>query len=494
MPTVDVSDQPLERADAQHLVTWAYQGDDETPAPEATALQVAAASGVDLARELATLAFDGSTGSLAWVPLRSGDATRALLVAGLGKSDALDASAVRRASAAVAGAVERIDRLAIALPSALDLDVRVRALVEGVLLGSYRFVDYRTDPKPHRLEQVTLHTAAADATQVAAHVAVAEVTCAAAALARDLVNTPPQDKRPPELAERALQTVSGLPVRTTVLDEDALAEGGYGGMIGVGQGSSAPPRLVELSYQPDGATRHVALVGKGITFDTGGLSLKPSSSMETMKVDMAGAAAVLATVRAAAELELNIRVTGLLALAENMPSGTATRVSDVLTMHDGTTVEVINTDAEGRLVLADAIAHANSIGPDVIVDVATLTGAAVVALGDRISAMMSDDDELAGQLLAAAADAGEPLWRLPLATDEYGERVEGTVADLRNVGGRAAGTIFGGLFLHHFVGDDIAWAHFDIAGPAWVDEPYAEYGKGGTGAPVRTLVAWLRGL
>jgi leucyl aminopeptidase len=397
-------------------------------------------------------------------------------------------------AAAAVGAAERADTLALGLHTAVDglaAGPAAQAVAEGALLGSYRFGAYRTEAPVQRLETITLHTVA-DEDEVRDGVRVAAVTAAAATLARDLVNTPPQHKRPPVLADRAVSEVEGTDVEVRVLDEDALAEGGYGGILGVGQGSSEPPRLVELTYAPEGATRHVALVGKGITFDTGGISLKPSSAMETMKMDMAGAATVLAVVKAAAELALPVKVTGLLALAENMPSGTATRVSDVLTMKGGTTVEVINTDAEGRLVLGDALVHASELGPDAIVDVATLTGAAVVALGEKIGILMASDDGLADGLLAAAGDVGEPLWRLPLATDEYGDRLEGNIADLKNSGTRAAGTIFAGLFLHRFVGEGIAWAHLDIAGTAWTDEAAGYQSKGATGVPVRTLVEWLR--
>jgi leucyl aminopeptidase len=280
-----------------------------------------------------------------------------------------------------------------------------------------------------------------------------------------------------------------------VLDERALSAGSYGGIMGVGRGSSVPPRLVELSHAPTGATRHVAIVGKGITFDTGGYSLKPTAGMETMKMDMAGAATVAAVVRAAATLALPVRVTGVLALAENMVSGDAQRVSDVLRMRNGTTVEVMNTDAEGRLVLADGIAHAAEQGADTIVDVATLTGAVLVALGDLIGGLMAADDALADELLAAGRAAGEPFWRLPLAVEEYGKRVEGTVADLRNVGGaKDPGTVFGALFLHRFVPDGVRWAHLDIAGVAWREAAGPYHARGGTGTPVRTLIGWLEGL
>jgi leucyl aminopeptidase len=496
--TLNVETTPLADADAAALVVGAF-----APAGEATdpvelsgpAEALADALDVDLAGDLEALTFDGKIGSAVRIPVRGEGTTRAVIVVGLGKRARAGTTELRRGAATACMGADRLASLAIGLVGSVDSGVSVadaaQAVAEGALLGAYRFTMHKSKPPPFLLERVAVHVPTdLDAADEA--VEIARAAAAGAMLARDLVNTAPQLKRPPDLATRAVEAVADLPVEVRVLDEVALTEGGYGGIIGVGQGSSVPPRLVELRYSPEGATRHVAFVGKGITFDTGGISLKPSASMETMKSDMAGAAAALGIVRAAAQLELPIAVTALLALAENMPSGSATRVSDVLTMRNGTTVEVINTDAEGRLVLGDAIAHASELAPDVIVDLATLTGAAVVALGDRIGVVMANESSLADALVEAGRRAGEPLWALPLAVDEYGERVEGTVADLRNVGNRAAGTIFGGLFLHRFVADGIAWAHLDIAGVAWTDEPYGEHPKGGTGVPVRTLVDWLR--
>jgi leucyl aminopeptidase len=500
VPTLDVVTTPLTETEAALAVVGAFapaSGERSDPpelAPGAAA--VAEALGIDLVHELVAVDHDGSVGAVARVPTRGAIPAPTLLVVGLGKAADAGTLQLRRAAAAAANAAERVASFATALHTALaDVDAgeAAQAVAEGVLLGAYRFGSYRSKARPFELERVLFAVdAAGDVDGVRAAVEVAEVTAGAATLTRDLVNTPPQDKRPPALADRAAAAVEGLAIEVRILDEDALEEGGYGGILGVGRGSSEPPRLVELTYAPQGATTHVALVGKGITFDTGGISLKPSNAMETMKLDMAGAATVLAVVRAAAQLALPVRLTGLLALAENMPSGSATRVSDVLTMRDGTTVEVINTDAEGRLVLGDALAHASELGPDAIVDVATLTGAAVVALGERIGVLMASDDALADALLAASRTAGEPLWPLPLATQEYGERLEGAIADLKNAGTRSAGTIFAGLFLHRFVGEGIPWAHLDVAGVAWSDEPFGEYGKGGTGVPARTLLAWLR--
>jgi leucyl aminopeptidase len=313
-----------------------------------------------------------------------------------------------------------------------------------------------------------------------------------------MVNCPPVDLYPAAFADAARQQAGGLAVKVTVLDEKQLAKDGYGGILGVGQGSVRPPRLVKVAYTPRGAKRHVALVGKGITFDSGGLSIKPAQGMETMKLDMAGAAAVLHTVLAAARLQLPVRVTGWLALAENMPSGTAQRPSDVLTTYGGRTVEVLNTDAEGRLVLADALVAAGEEKPDAIVDVATLTGAQMVALGNRVSAIMGSDDDLVQRVHAAAERAGEQFWPMPLP-EELRASLDSQVADIANMGERYGGMLVAGLFLREFIarvdgedGERIPWAHLDIAGPAFNEGgPHGYTGKGGTGVAVRTLVTLL---
>ncbi len=499
MPTFDVATTPLATSEAALLVVGVYApaSEERTDPPELApgAAALAEAAGFDLVAELTGTGFDASPGATLRVPTRGALPSPALLVVGLGTREKVTLDHLRRAGAAAANAAERVPSIATAMQTAIDdadpTDA-AQALIEGLHLGSYRFSAYRTDPSPFELASVSLHAEEGDADGLRTTIEVAAITAGAALLARDLVNIPPHDKRPPALADRAVAEVADLPITTRVFDEAALAEGGYGGILGVGQGSSEPPRLVELTYAPEGATRHVALVGKGITFDTGGISLKPSQAMETMKTDMAGAATVLAVIKAAAQLELPVKITALMALAENMPSGTATRVSDVLTMKGGTTVEVINTDAEGRLVLGDALVHASELEPDAIVDVATLTGAAVVALGDKLGVVIASDDELATAITDATVFSGEPHWRLPLAAEQYGERIEGAIADLKNSGGREAGTIFAGLFLHRFVGEGIPWAHLDIAGIAWSNNGGGYLSKGATGSPVRSLVSWLR--
>jgi len=312
---------------------------------------------------------------------------------------------------------------------------------------------------------------------------------------------PAEWQSPTQLAQSALDAVEALPIDVEVLDETQLEEQGFGGIIGVGRGSDRPPRLVRLSYTPADAARHIALVGKGITFDTGGLSLKPAAGMVGMKFDMAGAATVLAAIRAIAALRLPVRVTAWMCIADNMPSGRATRPGDVLRMLDGQSVEVLNTDAEGRLVMADGLVAASRENPDVIVDVATLTGAIIVALGMRHTGVMGDDDAVA-EYLAAAEQVGEQAWALPLP--EYMEDLlDSQIADMinANMSDRSGGSLFAGLFLQRFVGrasdaDDaprIPWVHLDIAGSSeHKGSPYGFTEKGPTGAAVRSLVAFAR--
>jgi leucyl aminopeptidase len=296
------------------------------------------------------------------------------------------------------------------------------------------------------------------------------------------------------MADRAKEIADSGGLKIRVRNEKQLQDQGFGGIIAVGKGSARPPRLVELSWSPEGADRHVVLVGKGITFDSGGLSLKPNDGMVGMKTDMAGGAAVMGAMSVLSKLEIQVKVTALIPLAENMPSGSSMRPGDVITHFGGITSEVLNTDAEGRLVLADALAYAASeLSPDVIVDIATLTGAASLGLGKRHGALYTTTDELRDQLVAAATEGGERLWPMPLEAD-YREALESTVADLRNVGDPAfkysGGSITAALFLREFVGRT-TWAHLDVAGPARADGDEVEVTKGATGFGVRTFLRWL---
>ncbi len=317
----------------------------------------------------------------------------------------------------------------------------------------------------------------------------AEVLASAVSLVRDLVNTSPRDLYPETMATEAEKVAAAAGLGVEVLDAAELAAGGYGGITGVGQGSGHPPRLVRLSYTHPEAVRTVVFAGKGITFDSGGLSLKPAKAMETMKSDMGGAAAVLGALQAIAALRLPVTVIGYLPLAENMPGATAQRPSDVITIFGGKTVEVLNTDAEGRLVLADALARSAQDDPDLVVDVATLTGSQVVALGNRVSGVMANDDSVRDAVVAAADRAGEAMWPMPLP-EELRKGLDSKVADLANVApDRDGGMLTAGLFLREFVPDGVSWAHLDIAGPSFnTGEPYGYTPKGGTGVAVRTLV------
>lgn len=438
-----------------------------------------------LLADLAQVSFGAKAGSLQRLPVSGHDTLKSIIVVGVGETGTVTRTTLRKAAFKAVQAAGKVTHLALAFGDT-DLD----AVIDGARYGAYQFTTFTPPSVRDVPDTVSALTNAKDAATIASR---QNTINDAVALARDLVNTPPQAKRPPVFAELARAAVEGLPVTVNIFDETKLAADGFGGILGVGQGSSAPPRLVELRYTPKTPTDHVVLVGKGITFDTGGISLKPSASMETMKCDMAGAATMLAVITAAARLELNTELTVLLAVAENMPSGTATRVSDVLTMFDGTTVEVTNTDAEGRLVLGDALAYAATLTPtpSVVIDAATLTGAAVIALGDKISAAIGNDDALIDELRAAASVAGEPLWPMPLANDEYGERLKGSISTLKNAGGREAGPIFAALFLSRFVAKDARWVHLDIAGPAFTTSGYDIYTTGATGNPVRTLITWL---
>ncbi|WP_455132797.1 leucyl aminopeptidase [Microbacterium aurum] len=442
---------------------------------------------------LEAVGFTGAAG--ATVRAYAPDATGTPLVV-VGTGGDPDAATLRDAVGAAVRTTTGFDVVAIGAPAVAGTAGAARALAEGAVIGGYRFDGYKTVPGPARASRVVLH-----AKDAADELDRARTIGAATALVKDLVNTPAEWLGPQDVADAATAAVAELPVTVTVLDERELAEGGYGGILGVGQGSDRPPRLVRLDYAPDGAQRHVALVGKGITFDTGGLSLKPAASMVGMKYDMCGAATVLAVVRAAAERALPVRVTGWMCLADNMPSGRAIRPGDVLRMLDGTSVEVLNTDAEGRLVLADGLVAASRTQPDVIIDVATLTGAISVALGSRHTGVMGDEDAVA-EYLAAADEAGELAWPLPLPA-HMAEELESPIADLQNakIGDPTGGALFAGLFLQRFVGrvsDDadaprIPWVHLDIAGSGTAKAAAGANDKGPTAATVRSLLAFVEG-
>ena len=452
-----------------------------------------------LAGVLETLGASGAEGEVTKLPAPSGFKAPLVVAVGLGaepdKDSGYDGEALRKAAGAAARALTGVKKAAFVLPIADAADVG--AIGEGVLLGAYSFDAYKDNGSSNAAKAKNGKGPLGEAALLggkprdAAHkAALARATAVSEELnrARDLVNTPPNDLNPEAFAGIAQAAAKDHGIKVQVLDVKALEKGGYGGILGVGAGSASGPRLVKLSYTSSKATKHLALVGKGITYDSGGISLKPAGHNETMKCDMSGAAAVFAAVVAVARLGLEVNVTGWLALAENMPSGSATRPGDVLRMYSGKTVEVLNTDAEGRLVLADALWAASQEKPDAIVDVATLTGAMVLALGSRTFGIMANDDAFRSAVHEAAGEVGEPAWPMPLP-EHLRKGMDSPTADIANMGERMGGGLVAGLFLREFVGEGITWAHLDIAGPAFNEGgPWGYTPKGGTGTAVRTLV------
>ena len=444
---------------------------------------------LDLARSLGADTKPGTT-----VLLPGPDGQRVVVV-GLGEIDVTPEQVRRAAGTAVRKAGELAGDQGVKVAVCLDVvePEVIRGAAEGALLGSYRFVKVSGEQPSAKVASITVVSSSAKPEAKRA-IDAARIVATAVCLARDWVNTPANALYPETFADAARGAVKGTRIEVEVLDEKVLERGGYGGLMAVGGGSDCGPRLVRFDYAPRGARGHLALVGKGITFDTGGLNLKTADGMYTMKSDMAGAAAVLAATRAIAELGLKVRVTTYAAMAENMPSGTAYRPSDVLTMFGGTTVENVNSDAEGRLVMADALVRAGQDRPDLIVDVATLTGACMVALGERVAGLMTNADEAADRVLDAAESAGEAFWQLPIPEGTR-SKLDSKVADLRSGGNRYGGALTAAAFLQTFVPDDMLWAHLDIAGPAFNDEgPYDYVPTGGTGMAVRTLVALAQSL
>lgn len=528
MTTLSLSAKDPAAIKADVLVVGVASGPSGPTLVGAQALPAALAA--RLADAAPGLGVTGAVDTLTRIPGDGTTAAPVIALVGVGRlpnrRGRLPHESLRRAAGSAVRLLMGVGTVALALPA--EGAEELAAVTEGALLGAYRFGRYRSgvaaaaSGRPVQEPPSAVVVATPEARTGAARAAArrAEVLARAVHGTRDLVNTAPVDLPPAVFAETAAAAAGDLAVSVTVLDEKKLLKGGYGGLLGVGMGSARPPRLVRVGYAPEGATRHVALVGKGITFDSGGLSIKPAAGMEAMKSDMSGAAAVLHTVLAAAELGLPVAVTGWLCLAENMPSGTAQRPSDVLTVRGGRTVEVLNTDAEGRLVLADGIVAAGEEEPDVIIDVATLTGAQMVALGNRTSAIMANDEELRTRLHEVSERAGEQFWPMPLPP-ELRSSMDSSVADIANIGERFGGMLVAGLFLQEFVptrplpADDpgdatggtattpddatttattapVPWAHLDIAGPAFNTATAFGYTPaGGTGVAVRTLLAYL---
>nr|WP_255429707.1 leucyl aminopeptidase [Streptomonospora sp. PA3] len=436
----------------------------------------------------------GKPGEIAQFPADLGSGLVRVVLLGVGEAAPADLRAAGAALARAAKGHATAATTVAALDAARqDGGAGLAAFTEGALLASYRFTLASAAKGAPPLEALELVGAASG--PAAAAVGRGSALARATGLARDLINTPSAEKDPAWLAARAQETASSAGLAFEVWDEDALRRAGFRAILAVGAGSDRPPRLVRLDYRPENPAAHIVLVGKGITFDTGGLSLKPNDNMKLMKTDMSGAAAVLAVMSALGGLGSQVAVTGLLPIAENAFSGSAQRPGDVITAYDGRTIEVLNTDAEGRLVMADAFGYAVAeLAPDALVDVATLTGAAKVALGTGTGALFSSDDALAAALGAAGEESGEPVWRLPL-TEEYRVLLDSRVADLANIGdggyGRP-GAAEAALFLREFTGG-LPWAHLDVAGPGRSSADEGVLTKGGTGFSTRLLLRWLTG-
>jgi len=480
------------------LVVGAFEGRLKTPALR----ELDAAFGGRLMRSIRTKEFSGADGELLLLHAEVGVPCERLLVVGLGREKDFTLNRLRRVtSAATRFLIER--KTATFLLALSQVTVkgssfaqRLQAVGEGVLLADYRFDQYLDEKK--RSRTIALGTIEvwidADESRNEADAALtsAQAVCAGVCFARDLVNQPGNCKSPQYLAQQAVEMAEREGLRATLLKKSELETEGFGGVLGVAQGSSREPVMIVLEYRGDTeGARPIALVGKGVVFDSGGISLKPSEKMDEMKMDMGGAAAVLGSLLAAARLQLPVNLVGIVPAVENMPSGTAIRPGDILTLLSGKTVEVLNTDAEGRLILADALTYAKRYEPRVMIDFATLTGACIVALGHQASAVLGQHDGLIRQLIKAGERSGERLWQLPLWED-YATMLKSDFADLKNIGGRAAGTITAAAFLQHFAGEQ-PWAHIDIAGTAWEEKGAPGSPRGGTGVGVRMLIEYLRG-
>lgn len=498
MPKFETSAASPAGISADLLVLPIFQG--RAPGPGVS--EVSEALGLDLTGLLEAHGVEGKLGESFPFPTFGRIGSASVLLVGLGPEAAAtgeDApAAVRRAAQKAGRAAARFATVASTLPQVGgSVEESSQAFAEGMLLGTYRFDRYKAKPiedgaanrKPKLKRVVALVGSRASAKGAKAGLQRGEIYAESANWARDLVNMPAIDATPSFLAREARRMADREGLKCKIWTKSDLTKGGFGGILGVGSGSANEPRLIELEYRGGGNTPPIAVTGKGVTFDSGGLSIKPAEAMEWMKADMGGAAAALAAMRAVARLKPKINVIAAIPSSENMPSGFAIRPGDVLHHRGGKTSEVLNTDAEGRLILADALAYLAEKKPRAIIDMATLTGAAMIALGDDLYAIIGSDRQLVDDLLAAGRHEGEPGWELPLWT-EYRRHIESTVADVKNIGIRWGGAITAGLFLKEFVGD-IPWAHMDVAGTAFAERGGEPWPRGATGSPARTLIRYL---
>ena len=485
MTTFKTSTQSAREVAADLLIVPVFTGEDIAPGLRETGL----------ADSYAASRLTAKKGETLLVTRRRGDrfAAEAVLLVGVGPKDGFDLITMRRALAKAVAGARRFPRVATtfaqAFPARQASDA-VQAAVEAIGLGAYRFDRYKKPSGDPKLVRATVLVSSRwDAKAVTRAAKTGQIVVDAVCWARDLVNTPAGDLPPAAIAKEAQAMAKKAGLTCKVWTEAQLKQGGFGGILGVGQGSVNPPRMIELRYTGAGRATPIALSGKGIAFDSGGLSIKDAGGMETMKCDMGGAASILATMQVIARLKPKINVIAAIPCSENMPSGTAQKPGDVITHRGGTTSEVLNTDAEGRLILADALAYLAEQDPSCIIDTATLTGACVVALGTDITGAFGNDDALAQEIVAAGTTVGEPIWQMPL-WDDYRPLIDSKVADIKNTGKRYGGAITAAWFLAEFVGDT-PWVHLDIAGPAFAEGPTDLGPAGATGVPVRALVRFL---
>jgi leucyl aminopeptidase len=491
MPTFETSTSSPARVAADVLILPIYRG--RVPGPGFA--EVAEAMGADLAALLKDHGVDGKLGDTFTVPTLGALPTGSLLIVGLGPEGEAGPGTVRRAAQKAAKTASRFATVATTLAEVgSSVEESAHALAEGFVLGGYRFDRYKSaasengDDPAGKLETVTV-LVSGDRRAARAGLRRGEVYAEAANWARDLVNMPAIDATPAFLAKEAEAMAAREGLTCRIWTKADLVKGGFGGILGVGSGSANEPRLIELEYARGGRSAPIAITGKGITFDSGGLSIKPAEGMEWMKADMGGAAATLAVMQAVARLRPRLNVVAAIPSAENMSGSAAIRPGDVLHHRGGRTSEVLNTDAEGRLILADSLAFLAERNPRVMIDSATLTGAAMIALGDDLYAAMGNDRGLVADLLEAGNAEGEPGWELPLWT-EYRRHINSTVADVKNIGIRWGGAITAGLFLKEFVGD-VPWAHLDVAATAFIERPTDAWPRGATGSPARTIIRYL---
>ncbi|HEY7045685.1 MAG TPA: leucyl aminopeptidase [Jatrophihabitantaceae bacterium] len=486
MPSVSLVDAATLDKDAA-VVVGVHSGPDG-PEPEAGSAPVDAALGGRLAAALAAVGATGKADEVVKIATLGLAPFPVVVATGLGdRNGGLDPEQVRRGVGAALRALSTSARAHIAIGDAATAG----AATEGALLGAYTYTEYKSKPTPPALRRLTIGVADARDRATRAAIRRAQVVAEAVAFTRNLVNVPPNHLYPGVLASHAAEAGREAGLEVELLDEKALRRQGYGGILGVGSGSARPPRLVRLRYRPPRPRARVALVGKGITFDSGGLNLKPGSGLVGMKSDMGGAAAVLSSIVAAAKLKLPVEVVATLPMAENMISGSSYRPSDVLTLRGGTTLEITDTDAEGRVILADAIVRAGEDDPDYLLEISTLTGGQVVALGTRVIGAMGEP-AFRDRVVAAGNAAGEAIWAMPLP-DELRAGLDSPVADIANLpDDRWGSMLVGGRFLAEFMPEGVPWVHMDIAGPSFNSGAAHDYTpKGGTGAGTRTLIAMI---